>query len=119
MLKYGLLLEEVMQRYDIDTPLRKAHFLAQIDHESKGLTSLTESLNYSVEGLLSTFSRKRISEADALKYGRTKTQRANQKAIANIIYGGEWGRLNLGNTEPGDGWKYRGRGALMCTGRAN
>ena len=119
MLKYGLLLEEVMQRYDIDTPLRKAHFLAQVDHESKGLTSLTESLNYSVEGLLSTFSRKRISEADALKYGRTKTQRANQKAIANIIYGGEWGRLNLGNTEPGDGWKYRGRGALMCTGRAN
>ena len=119
MVKYGPLLQEVMQRYNIDTPLRKAHFLAQVDHESKGLTALVENLNYSADALLTTFSRKRISEAEALKYGRTKTQRANQKAIANIIYGGEWGKLNLGNTEPGDGWKFRGRGGLMCTGRAN
>lgn len=119
LVKYGLPLAEVMDKYDINTPLRKAHFLAQIDHESNGLKRMTESLNYSAESLLSTFSRLRISESDCWKYGRTSSQRANQRAIANIIYGGEWGKRNLGNIEQNDGWKYRGRGALMCTGRAN
>ena len=119
LVKYGLPLAEVMERYNINTPLRKAHFLAQIDHESTGLKRMTESLNYTVEALMATFSRKRISAEECRKFGRTATQKANQKAIANIIYGGEWGRLNLGNTETGDGWKFRGRGALMCTGRAN
>jgi predicted chitinase len=40
-------------------------------------------------------------------------------AIANIIYGGEWGRKNLGNTQPGDGWRFRGGGLPQITGRAN
>ena len=97
-----------MERYEINTPLRQAHFLAQIGHESNGLKSVTESLNYSVDGLLKTFSRSRISEADAKKYGRTATQPANQEMIANTVYGGEWGLKNLGNSQPGDGFKFRG-----------
>ena len=108
-----------MQRYGINTPLRKAHFLAQIGHESNSFKSVSESLNYSVDGLLKTFSRTRISEMDAHKYGRTSTQPADQQAIANIVYGGDWGVKNLGNTQPGDGWRFRGRGLLQVTGRAN
>lgn len=112
-------LTHAMERYQINTPLRQAHFLAQIGHESNGLKSVTESLNYSVDGLLKTFSRSRISEADAKKYGRTATQSANQEMIANTVYGGDWGLKNLGNREPGDGFKFRGRGLIQITGRSN
>ena len=112
-------LRDRMERYGINTPLRQAHFLAQIGHESNSFESLRESLNYSVEGLLKTFSRSRISTQEAAMYGRTALQPANQEMIANTVYGGEWGRKNLGNTQEGDGWKYRGRGLIMLTGRAN
>jgi len=105
--------------YSIDTPLREAHFIAQISHESNGFKSLRENLNYSVDGLLKTFSRQRISEADARKYGRTDSQPANQQMIANTIYGRDWGRKNLGNIAEDDGWKYRGAGLIQLTGRAN
>lgn len=103
----------------ISTDLRIQHFMAQIAVETRGLTSVEESLNYSVEGLLSTFGRHRISEADAKKYGRTSRRKANQKAIANIVYGGAWGKENLGNTQPNDGWDMRGGGMGQTTGRAN
>jgi len=112
-------LTSAMERYDISTPLRQAHFLAQIGHESNGFKSVKENFNYSVEGLLKTFSRHRISEADANKYGRKVGQPANQETIANLVYGGEWGRKNLGNTQEGDGWKYHGHGLIMVTGRSN
>lgn len=103
----------------ISTDLRIAHFFAQIATETGGLKSVEESLNYSVEALLEKFGRHRISEADARKYGRTRNRKADQKAIANIIYGGAWGRKNLGNTEPNDGWDFRGGGMMQTTGRAN
>lgn len=77
---------------------------------------VTESLNYSVDALLSKFPN-RISADEAKKYGRTSSQPANQEMIGNIIYGGEWGRKNLGNTNPGDGFKYLGRGLVQLTGR--
>lgn len=77
---------------------------------------VTESLNYSVDALMSKFSN-RISAADAKKYGRSSSQTANQEMIGNIIYGGEWGKRNLGNINPGDGFKYRGRGLVQLTGR--
>ena len=105
-------------KFEINTVRRVAAFLAQIGHESD-FQARTENLNYSVEGLLKTFGRHRISTEDAKRYGRTATQRANQEAIANAIYGGEWGRENLGNTQPGDGWLCRGVGPLQVTGRAN
>lgn len=96
-----------------------AHWLGQMFVESAGFTTREESLNYSVEGLLKTFGRHRISEADARKFGRAPGRPANQNALANILYGGEWGRKNLGNTQPGDGWRYRGGGDKQITGRAN
>lgn len=109
----------LVTKYEINTPVRMAHFLAQVHHESAGLTRLEENLNYSVEGLLRTFSRERISDRQCRELGRTKTRPANQREIANIIYGGPWGRRNLGNVVYGDGWKFRGRGPIQCTGKAN
>ncbi|MGL4573322.1 MAG: glycoside hydrolase family 19 protein [Burkholderiaceae bacterium] len=95
------------------------HLLAQCAHESAGFTVVRENLNYSFAGLLAGFGRHRISEEDARRFGRTASQRANQEAIANAIYGGEWGRKNLGNREPGDGWRFIGRGYIQLTGRTN
>lgn len=97
-----------------------AYILATAYHETGGkMKPVAENLNYSVDGLLKTFSRSRISQADAEKYGRKQGRAANQQAIANIVYGGEWGKVNLGNTQKGDGWLYRGRGDVQITGRAN
>lgn len=111
-------LEEAAQAYGFKG-LVLAHWLGQMHVESAGYTTLTESLNYSVDGLLKTFGRHRISEADARKFGRAPGRPANQSAIANLVYGGVWGRKNLGNTEPGDGWLYRGSGLKQITGRSN
>lgn len=103
---------------DITTRRRLMHFFAQITHES-GFRPRGESLNYSVAGLKSTFSAHRISRADCDRYGRKPGRPANQEAIANRVYGGTWGRNNLGNTELGDGYRFRGRGLIQLTGRAN
>lgn len=84
-----------------------------------GFSTLTENLNYSVEALKAKFGRHRISLAEADLYGRKPGRPANQEAIANIIYGGEWGREHLGNTKPGDGWKNRGSGVKQITGEDN
>lgn len=106
-------------KWGITSPLRVWHFLAQFAHESNDFKSFTENLNYTPEGLISTFGTARISLAQAQKYGRVGSKPADQEAIANIVYGGEWGRKNLGNTLPGDGWRFRGRGGFQTTGRAN
>lgn len=97
-----------------------AYIMATPWHETgTKMKPVTESMNYSVEGLIKTFSRKRISKADCEKLGRTDTRPADQQAIANTVYGGAWGKANLGNTEPGDGWRFRGRGLSQLTGRVN
>ena len=106
-------------RWGIDTAREVASFLANINVESAGLTRLTESLNYKVEALIKLFGRHRISEADARRFGRSAEHPADQEALANILYGGEWGARNLGNTQPGDGWRFRGYGPKQLTGRAN
>lgn len=96
-----------------------AYILASAWHEAK-LTPVRESLNYTPDRLLAVFGTKRISRADANRLGRTASKPADQKAIANLVYGGEWGRKNLGNI-PGanDGWDFRGGGLDQLTGRAN
>lgn len=95
-------------------------FLGQILHESQLLSKLEENLNYSVQGLLGTFGRHRISADDARRYGRVDgRQPANRQAIANCIYGGKWGLENLGNKEPNDGWLCRGSGVIQVTGLSN
>lgn len=97
-----------------------AYILATAFHETGGtMKPIRESLNYSADALVSKFSRSRISVADARKYGRTSKQKANQSAIANLIYGGAWGLKNLGNKLVGDGWRFIGRGFVQLTGRRN
>lgn len=108
---------------DITTALRVAHALAQQSVETGGFGRLVESLNYSVTGLRATFLKKRISDADCQRLGRKPGEgplsAARQEEIANIVYGGDWGLENLGNSQAGDGWRYRGRGAKQTTGRSN
>ena len=106
------------KKYAINTPLRVAHFLAQLDEESGGFTRFEENLNYTPDALVKLFGS-RITHEQAQKYGRTNSQQANKEMIANIIYGGKYGKENLGNIYQGDGWKYRGRGLMQITGRAN
>ena len=106
-------------KYGINTPLRIAHFLGQTAEETGGFKVFSENLNYRPAVLLEKFNTKsiRITPAEANKYGKTNTQKANPEMIANIIYGRAWGKANLGNIAFGDGWKYRGRGILQLTGR--
>ena len=112
--------DEVLARYDINTtPLRLAHFMAQGLHESGLLTVLQESMNYSATALTSLFSANRISPEQAAQLGRTDAHPADQQALANVLYGGDWGLRNLGNTQPDDGWNFRGTGLLQMTGRGS
>jgi predicted chitinase len=94
----------------ITDPEEQAMVMAQMSHESAAFTRLEENLRYSASNLKRVFGRyfKRHGEAEQFA--------GKPEAIANRVYGG---RRDLGNTEPGDGWKYRGRGFIQLTGRAN
>lgn len=101
-----------------------AYMMATAFHEvGPALIPKRESLNYSASALIDGFSRKRISVADANRLGRKPRAPALgtdvQKQIANLIYGGAWGKANLGNVKPNDGWDYRGGGYPQVTGLAN
>lgn len=118
--KWADSLQATCDRFEINTPERIAGFVAQCAHESGMFKSVSEGLNYKVEALKALFGRHRISEEDCNKYGRIDgKQQADQAGIANAIYGGEFGKKNLGNTEYGDGYAYRGRGLIQLTGKAN
>lgn len=97
---------EILSAYEINTPLREAHFLAQILHESGGFTILTESLNYSSpERLMAVWPKRFPTRESALPFVH------NSEALAEKVYGGR-----MGNTVPGYGWKYIGRGPTQITG---
>ena len=97
-----------------------AYELATAFHETgEKMSPNRENMNYSIRGLRGTFGRHRITDAQCRKYGRAKGRPADQQAIANIVYGGEYGRENLGNTKWGHGWLYRGGGMCHNTGLAN
>lgn len=100
-------------------PNRMAMFLGQIHVESGGFNTVIESLNYSAKALKSLFGEHRITHEQADKYGRTDSHSADQAALGNILYGGTWGAKNLGNTQQGDGFRFRGRGLKQLTGRDN
>lgn len=102
--------KEIFPRYQIDNDLRICHFLVQAFHETNYLSNLEENLNYSAETLFRLFKHKFKSIEDAKKIEYNKT------LIANTIYGN---RLDLGNDETGDGYRYRGRGIFQITGKAN
>lgn len=103
---------------DIGTPSQAAMWIAQCGHESGGFVRLVESLNYTPEGLAQTWpSRYAIDTVPNLlanKHGRSGSKPADQRAIANHVYGDR-----LGNDQPDDGWQYRGRGLIQVTGKAN
>jgi putative chitinase len=88
-------------------------FLANVLHECGMLERLVENLNYSAKGLANTWPR-RYRNADGSPNAQALALHRNPEAIANATYAGR-----LGNTQPGDGWKYRGRGLIQVTGRAN
>lgn len=105
-----------MNEFGIDTPKRKAAFIAQVGTESGGFRSVLESLNYSVQGLAIFGSRLTAAQREQLgrKAGEPALSPARQAAIANIVYGGRYG-----NNLTGDGWRFRGRGLKQITFRAN
>ena len=92
------------------SPNRAAHFFAQTAHETGGFKAFSENLSYGAKGLRGIFGKYFPTDAMAKAY-----ERQPQK-IANRVYGG---RMGNGVEASGDGWKYRGRGALQLTGKAN
>lgn len=102
-------LNKHMEECQINTPLRICHFLAQIALESGELCYKEENLNYSASGLLKTFPKYFTKEL-ANQYAR------KPEKIANRVYAN---RMGNGNEASGDGWKYRGRGAIQYTGKSN
>jgi putative chitinase len=97
----------VMTKFEINTPLRLAHFLAQCAYESMNFERVYENLNYSADGLKRMFG---LSELLAVKYER------QPEKIANKVYANKIGN---GPEDTKDGWKFRGRGYMQLTGRAN
>lgn len=110
-------------KFGLDTPLRKAHFFAQLREESgPGLDATVESLSYGPEGL-KLFHYYKIHATEAVKDGyvrdlktRRITRGAHQETIANKAYAGRNGN---GAAISGDGWTFRGRGLIQITGRGN
>ena len=100
----------VLPRYNITTVERVAAFLAQCGHESADFTVLKENLNYSAEGLSKVFPKRFPTVAAAQPYNR------NPEKIANKIYAD---RMGNGPEASGEGFKFRGRGAIQLTGKEN
>jgi putative chitinase len=99
----------VMEKFQINTPLRLAHFLAQCGHESGGFKATQENLNYSADGLKKIFP-KYFPGNLAESYAR------NPEKIASKVYGG---RMGNGKEETKEGYKFRGRGYIQLTGKEN
>lgn len=121
---WAAVLGPAMARHEIDTDARRSMFLANILHETGGLKVFEENLNYTPARLMALFGRTgRITGEQAHRLGRKPGEgplnEDRQRQIANLIYGGSFGRKNLGNTQPEDGWFFRGRGLIQLTGRMN
>jgi len=102
-------LNVLLYKHNINTDEAIAGFLAQTGHESGGWRYFTENLNYSESALNAVFG-KYFRTRKASEYAR------KPEKIANVVYAN---RMGNGNTDSGDGWKYRGRGAIQLTGFNN
>jgi putative chitinase len=100
---------EIVERFNCNTSLRLAHFLAQCGHESGGFKAVSENLNYSAKGLLGVFP-KYFNSATAAQYER------KPEMIASRVYGG---RMGNGDESTKEGFKFRGRGYIQLTGKSN
>jgi len=99
----------VMEKFKIDTPLELAHFLAQCGHESGNFKAVSENLNYSADGLKKIFPKYfpgNLNESYARK----------PEAIASRVYAS---RMGNGDEASKEGFKFRGRGYIQLTGKAN
>ncbi len=101
---------EVMDKFQINTPLRLCHFLSQCGHESGNFKAVNENLNYGAKGLRGIFPKYFPTDALAAEYER------KPEKIANKIYGG---RMGNGPEATGEGYKFRGRGYIQLTGKDN
>lgn len=102
-------LNEAFDRFEINTPIRQAAFLAQIGHESTRMTRIEENLNYSANGLMRTF-------PDYFTAETAKDFAYKPMNIANKVYANKGGN---GDEASGEGWKFRGRGFIQVTLRRN
>ena len=100
---------DTFAKYEINTPQRQSAFIGQCAHESGNFKVLQENLNYSAKGLMATWSSRFPDMDTAERYER------QPEKIANKVYA----RADMGNTDDGDGWKYRGRGVIQLTGKNN
>lgn len=103
-------LPDTILKFELNTPLRLAHFLAQAGHESGGFKLVNENLNYGAKGLLGIFKKYFPTEAKAKEYER------KPEKIANLVYGS---RMGNGAETTGEGYKFRGRGYIQLTGKDN
>lgn len=99
----------VVEKFNINTPLRLVHFLAQCSHESGGFKAVSENLNYSADGLKKIFGKYFPGDL-ANQYAR------NPEKIASRVYGG---RMGNGDESTKEGYKFRGRGYIQLTGKSN
>lgn len=104
-------LNELFDKYEVNTPFRQAMFLAQCSHESGGFKAKAENLNYPAEALDKIFPKYfKNSGRPAAEYAR------NPEKIANVVYAN---RMGNGDTKSGEGYKFRGRGYIQLTGKNN
>ncbi len=104
------MIPDTAAKFQINTPLRLAHFLAQCGHESGGFRATQENLNYSAKGLNGIFKKYFPTEAAAAAYAR------NPQKIASKVYAN---RMGNGTEASGEGYKFRGRGYIQLTGKEN
>jgi putative chitinase len=109
-------LMQYAQAHGITGKKELANFMGQMQVESGGFKSMNEQLGYSGARLFEVFEGRNgmNSRADAESIAA-----GGPEAVANAIYGGAFGKRRLGNTEPGDGWAFHGRGYVQLTGREN
>lgn len=96
--------------HGITMPEQRAAFLAHVSVECAQLNRVVENLHYSARRMTQVWPRRYPTLAAAAPYAE------NPEALANHTYGGRNGN---GDQASGDGWRYRGRGLLQITGRAN
>lgn len=103
-------LVQILNDSSVNTPLRLAHFLAQVAHESVLFSKTTENMNYSAEGLKVTFSKYFPTPDIRAQYAR-QPEKIGNRAYAN--------RNGNGSELSGEGYLFRGRGYLQLTGKGN
>ena len=103
-------LTAILPEYDIWTPERVAHFMAQTAHESGGYTTLRENLNYRAETMRKIFPKYFPTQSLA------ESCVGHPDKLANRVYGN---RMGNGDEASGDGYRFCGRGLIQLTGRDN